>query len=251
MNEGNGREGLATEATFDSETSVELLAWIQDMEADGLMSPAPDTDGQIDHLLAMANEQASFTIENSVAATSIEAFLRGELDTSQLTEDQRVLVDDDLDLDLDIGAAAFPGLEQAGQAQVAGNGLYITNTGTDQQIAAAWDFLEFMNTVPAQVEYNLVGSFSPSVHSVVDDPELQEVWSTTLSGQWLAEAYRQVELADPDRPGPSIGPGSDLRQIIRSELDRLLFEDASPEDVSAAIQTQLGEALAIYEEQNF
>jgi sn-glycerol 3-phosphate transport system substrate-binding protein len=251
VNEGNGRDGLATEATFDSDTSVELLTWIQDMEADGLMTPQADVDGQIDHLLAMANELSSFTIENSVAATSIEAFLRGELDTSQLTEDQRVLVDEDLDLDLDIGAAAFPGIEQPGQAQVAGNGLYITNTGTDEQIAAAWDFLEFMNSVPAQVENNLVGSFIPSVPDVAFDPEVEQVWTSTLSGQWLALAYSQVEDTDPDQPGPSIGPGTDLRQILRSELDRLLFDGASPEDVSAAIQEQLQEALDVYEEQNF
>jgi sn-glycerol 3-phosphate transport system substrate-binding protein len=251
VNEGNGREGLATESTFDSEASVELLTWIQEMQTDGLMTPAPDVDGQIDHLLAVANERASFTIENSVAATSIEAFLRGELDTSQLTDDQRVLVDEDLDLSLDIGAAAFPGLEQPGQAQVAGNGLYITNTGTPEQIAGAWDFLEFMNTVPAQVENNLVGSFIPSVPATLDDPELADVWESTLSGQWLATAYAQVEATDPERPGPSVGPGTDLRQILRSELDRLLFEDATPEDVSAAIQEQLDEALATYEEQNF
>jgi sn-glycerol 3-phosphate transport system substrate-binding protein len=251
VNEGNGRDGLATEATFESDTSVELLTWIQDMQADGLMTPAPDVDGQIDHLLAVANERASFTIENSVAATSIEAFLRGELDTSQLTDDQRVLADDDLDLSLDIGAAPFPGIEQPGQAQVAGNGLYITNTGTAEQIAAGWDFLEFMNTVPAQVENNLVGSFVPSIPATLDDPELQEVWETTLSGQWLATAYEQVEATDPDEPGPSVGPGTDLRDILRTELDRLLFEGASPEDVAAAIQSQLDEALAVYEDQNF
>jgi len=251
VNEGNGREGLATASTFDSDASVEVLAWIQDMQADGLMTPAPDVDGQIDHLLAVATEQASFTIENSVAATSIEAFLRGELDTSQLTDDQRVLADDDLDLSLDIGAALFPGLEEAGQAQVAGNGLYITNTGTPEQIAGAWDFLEFMNAVPAQVENNLVGSFLPSIPATLDDPELAEVWDTTLSGQWLAQAYDQVAATDPERPGPSVGPGTDLRQIIRDELDRLLFEDATPEDASAAIQEQLDEALSVYEEQNF
>ena len=251
VDEGNGRDGLATESTFDSEVSVELLAWIQDMQSDGLMTPAPDVDGQIDHLLAVANERASFTIENSVAATSIEAFLRGELDTSQLTDDQRVLVDEDLDLSLDIGAAPFPGIEQPGQAQVAGNGLYITNTGTPEQIAGAWDFLEFMNTVPAQVENDLVGSFIPSVPATLDDPELADVWASTLSGQWLATAYGQVEATDPERPGPSVGPGTDLRQILRSELDRLLFEDATPAEVSAAIQEQLDEALAVYEEQNF
>lgn len=251
VNEGNGREGLATEATFDSEAAIELLDWIQGMEAAGLMSPEPDVDGQIDHLLAMANERASFTIENSVAATSIEAFLRGELDTSQLTEDQRVLVDDDLELSLDIGAAPFPGMEQAGQAQVAGNGLYITNTGSDEQIAASWDFLEFLNSVPAQVENNLVGSFIPSVPDVAFVPEVQQIWTTTLSGQWLALSYEQVEATDPDRPGPSVGPGADLRQIIRSELDRLLFEGASPEDVSAAIDRRLQEALEVYEDQSF
>jgi sn-glycerol 3-phosphate transport system substrate-binding protein len=251
VNEGNGRDGLATESTIGSDAFIELLTWMQDMQADGLMAPSADTDGQIDHLLAAANQRASFTIESVVAATSIEAFLRGELDASDLTADQRVLASDDLDLSLDIGAAPFPGLEEAGQAQVAGSAFYITNTGPPEVIAGAWDFLQFMNSVPAQVENDLVGSFLPSVPAALEDPELQEVWADTLSGQWLAIAYDQVEGADPGFPGPSMGPYTEFRQILREEVDRLLFEDATPEDVSATVQERLDEALTTYEEQNF
>jgi sn-glycerol 3-phosphate transport system substrate-binding protein len=252
VNNDNGRTGLATDATLgENEDFIEILTWLQDMNDDGLMLPFPQVESNIDHYLALAQQNGSMGIETSAAATTIEAFLAGNLDAANLTEDQRVLLSDDLDLDLDIGAGLLPGLEAPGKVQVAGGAYFMTNTGTPEQIAASWDFLQYVNSVDAQVTNNLVTSYLPTTEEASQAPEITDVWETTLSGGMLATSYEQLSGVDPDFPGPVMGPYTEERAIMREGLEALILEGASPEDVAADMQAQLTEALAAYEEQNF
>ena len=251
INEDNGRGGLATEATLDNDVFIGLLTWLQEMNDDGLMTPVPNTEGNIDHYLALAQQNGSMGVETSTAATTIESFLKGELDPSQLSPDGRVVETDDLDLNLDIGAAPYPGIEEAGRVQVSGGAYELTNTGTPEQIAAGWDFITYLNTVPPQVVNNLVGSYIPTLPAAAGDAELLDTWETTLSGAMLATSSEQLGETDPNFPGPTMGPFTDERDILRTGLEDLLIAGTSPEDVAAAMQEQLTQALADYEEQNF
>lgn len=251
VNEDNGRSALATEATLESDAFIEILTWLQEMNDDGLMLTFPNTEGQINHYLALAQQNGSMGMETSAASTTIESFLKGELDPSQLSEDQRVLLSDDLELTLDIGAAPYPGVEEPGRVQVGGGGYYLTNTGTPEEIAAGWDFISYMNGVEAQVVNNLVGSYIPTLQEAAEDPELLETWETTLSGGFLATSAAQLAEIDPDFPGPSMGPFTDERTILTEGLEALLLNGESPEDVAADVQQRLTEALEAYEEQNF
>jgi sn-glycerol 3-phosphate transport system substrate-binding protein len=251
VDEENGRAGVATEATLDDGAFLDLLTWVDDMNQAGLLEPVVQTDGQLDQFLALAQQNSSMLIESSAAATAIEAFLRGDLAAEDLTDDDRVILSDDLELDVDVRSTPLPGIEQPGQVQVGGAAFYVTTTGTPAQQAGAWDFLEFLNTVPSQVTNNLTGSYLPSRVSSAEDPQLQETWETTLSGGFLAQSYEQLLEVDPDFPGPVIGPYTDMREIIRAGLEALVLEGATPEDVAADIQAQVTEALATYEEQSF
>jgi sn-glycerol 3-phosphate transport system substrate-binding protein len=241
----NGRSGTPTEATLDTPEALELFTWIDQMEEDGLLLPVPATDGQLDQYLAMADESGSMLIETSTAATSVEAFLQGELDPSQISDD-RVVVEglDDLDLGLDVSVAPLPGIELPGRSQV-GGGAYFLVDGEDAQVAAGWDFLEHLNTVPAQVEMNLQGSYLPSLRGVAGEPELAEVWTSTLSGRWLSTAYTQLtDGVLPDFPGPSIGPYDEFRAAVSTALDAMVIDDSlTPEQALAQAQEQVTEAL--------
>jgi sn-glycerol 3-phosphate transport system substrate-binding protein len=257
VNEDNGRGGTtATEAAWNEPGTVEILEQLQQMNDDGLMNAIANVPGNIDQFLAMANPDASqrgsMLLETSNAATSIEAFLKGELDASSLSEDQRVLVDEDRDIDLDIDAAPWSGLEEAGRVQAGGWGFFMTNQGTPEEQAAAWDFSKFVNTVPAQQILNLVGGMDPFLISAAEDPEIQEVWETTLSGQWLAISYQQmIDGIDPAFPGPLVGPYSDMRVIERALMEDVVLDGADPQEALDAATEDLTDVLQRYEEENF
>lgn len=246
----NGREAPATESVLNSEGALELFQWLKDMNDDGLMLPVTDVPGQIDQYLALANEQASFGVEASSAATSVEAFLKGQLSAGDLT-DGRVNADVDLS-GLNIAANQFPGMEEPGHIQVGGGVYYMMSTTAPEVQAAAWDYMKWVNSVDMQVVNNLVGGNDPVLLSVADVPEVQRTWEDTLSGQWLAISFEQQQNGiDPEFPGPLVGPYTEMRTAVRQAVEDMLLNDAAPEDVLARAEEEITQAIQDYQEENF
>lgn len=244
----NGRgDGQTTAAAFDTQTTVDLYTWFQEMEADGLLTLLTDVPGEVGQYRSMAQQEASMTIETSTAATSIESFLAGDTRIAALAGETTV----DTSV-LDIGAGQVPGIEQPGRLQMGGGAWYLTNTGPPEVQAAAWDFLKFFNSEPSQVTWNLKGSYLPYRTTAVDSSALQERWTTTLAGRWLAIAYDELlNGIDPDFPGPLIGPYDDFRAALRKSVDEIAFAGTPPADaVSEAAETTTA-AIQRYNDENF
>lgn len=250
VNNDNGRGGGTTDAAaFDTDTTRELYTWIDQMSADGLLEVLPNTSGQINHYLGMANQTSSITIETSTAATSVEAFLGGNLDTSAVPGVDSSAVDLNA---LDFGAAEVPGLREPGKLSMGGGAWYMTNTGPPEVQAAAWDFIKFFNTVDSQVQWNIDGSYLPYRMSAVEDPRLKAKWTDTLSGRWLAIAYDELlNGIDPAFPGPLMGPYDQFRQSIRGSIDAMIFKDTPPDAAIRTASDETTKALGQYQEGGF
>jgi sn-glycerol 3-phosphate transport system substrate-binding protein len=248
----NGRgTGDTTEAAFDTDTTVQLYTWFQQMQKDGLLTIVPDTPGQVDQYFGIARQTASMTIETSTAATTIEKFLGG--DTSAAASSPTSVDTSNVDLTaLDIGAGEVPGIQEPGRLQMGGGAWYMTNTGTPEQQAAAWDFMKFFNSQPSQVTWNLRGGYLPYRTTAVDDPAVQDRWTNTLAGRWLAIAYDELlNGVDPNFPGPLIGPYDEFRAAIRKSVEQLAFDDGDPATVVTQASDETTDALQRYQDENF
>lgn len=243
----NGRGGgETTEALLDGDDVAALLQWIRDMQDDGLLEVVPLIDGQVAHYLAMASQSSSMTIETSTAATSIEAFLGGDLDVDDVTGAPGDVPDVDVQ-GLDIGAGPIPGINEPGRLQMGGGAWYITNTTSPEVQAAAWDFISWFNEVPQQVTWTLEGSYLPFNMDAVDDPAVVAAWSDRPSGQWLAIAWQEVtEGLDPDFPGPLLGPYDEMRVAIRRAVDSVAFAGTDPATALAEADDLADEAIDEY-----
>jgi len=144
---------------------------------------------------AMATAHASMTIETSTAATTVEAFLKGTLDTGTVGGDLGTIDPSALVL----GASEVPGIEAPGRLQMGGGAWYITDAGSPEQQAAAWDFMKFFNSLESQVTWNIDGGYLPYRTSATKDPRVVADWTNTLSGQWLAIAYDRAGEPDSAR----------------------------------------------------
>jgi sn-glycerol 3-phosphate transport system substrate-binding protein len=248
VNNDNGRAGDgATAGDFDNETADEILTWLQQMKDDGLLNAVPGVEGQFEHYFAMGLGQSSMTFETSTAATTINAFLEGTLDPSQFDLD----LDELPPIDLDIGVAPYPGLTVTGKGQMGGGVWYIPNTNPDEVIAGAWDFIDWINQPEQQVRWNLDGSYLPFNTKALDDPALQDAWQNTRKGRWLAIAYDSMTNADPDFPGPLIGPYDRVREAIRSQLDEVILNGKDPADAATDANNAISDAIDSYNEENF
>ncbi len=251
VNNDNGRGTGKTDASaYDNPTTVGLYQWVREMIDEGLMEALPQTPGQVGQYLAMANQKASMTIETSTAATSVEAFLKGDLNTRGLPAD----VDPGaVDLQaLDIGAAKVPGIKEPGRLAMGGGAWYIANTNPPEVQAGAWDFMKYFNSLESQVTWNLVGSYLPYRMSAAKDARIVDNWTNTRAGRWLAIAYDELLTGvDPKFPGPLIGPYDQVRQAIRKSVDEVIFNNGQAQPTVTKASDDITALLQQYQKEGF
>lgn len=246
VNNGNGRDDTATESTFDNPATREVYEWIKGMVDDDLLAGFSATAGQINQYLAVAQQNSSMVIETSTAATAIKAVLGGVTydDADGLTVEN---IDPSV---IDVRAGPFPGLEEPSQVRVSGGAFMMTNTGTPEEQAAAWEFMRWMWEVPQQITWHLQGSYLPTTQVVANDPAVQEYWETDLAGKILKVSYDQLVQVDSSNQAPLIGPYSDYTEAIKTSLDRLVLEGASVDEVVTDADAEIQTALDDYIEAN-
>ena len=111
-----------------------------------------------------------------------------------------------------------PASTRPGRLQMGGGAWYITNTGTPEEQAAAWDFMKFFNSLesPGHLEHRRrlpALPHQPPPRTRGSWPN----WTNTLSGRWLAIAYDELlNGVDPNFPGPLMGPYDQFRKAIRA-----------------------------------
>jgi sn-glycerol 3-phosphate transport system substrate-binding protein len=251
VNNDNGRgPGQTTGQAFDNDQAREIYTWIRDMNRDGLLTAVPNTDGNIDDYLAMAQQKTSMIIESSVAATSIKAFLKGDLDPSTLQGGGGAAPSDPNALD--IGAALFPGVSEPGKVRLGGSGWYLTNTTKPEVQAAAWDFMKWWNETDQQIRWNLEGSYLPFRTSAAKDPRVTADWTSDISGRWLAISYSQlVNGINPDFPGAQFGPFDKYTSATSSSIESMIFGGTDPAAAVTDAATKTTDAITQYNKDNF
>ncbi len=249
VNEDNGRSGkLATESEFDNPTTRSILEELKAAKAEGLLDVVPGTEGQADHLLAMATRASSMVVESSAATSTVAGVIEGTVKAEDLKEEFGIDVPAGLQLDLDLGVGPYPGVEEAGRGQVGGMTWYMTNTVSDVEQSAAWDFMKFLNSKESQVRWGVEGAVSPVLKSAAEDPAMQAAWTSSLAGRWGKIAFDVLAGIPTDFPGPVIGPYDEVRRAIERCLDRVLLND---EPVGPAVEeadATITAALQAYKE---
>lgn len=247
VNNNNGRDALATEATFDNPDTLAVYEWLAEMNELGLLNAVPGTEGQVDHYFAMALEQASITIETSTAISTINAVLEGTLDPAEVGLDADSLPA----IDINVDVAPYPGLTGPGQVQAGGGAIYIPNTNPPEVIAAAWDFLKWLNTPEIQAKWMIGATYIAWNTAAASEQSLIDWETTTRPGGWLTVAVDEIDNLDPNFPGPLIGPYTDTREAIRQSLDELLLAGKSPAEAISSANDAISSALQRYDEENF
>jgi sn-glycerol 3-phosphate transport system substrate-binding protein len=244
VNQNDGRDGLATEATFASAEGEEVMQRLAQMNEEGLLNAFADTEGGIDHYLALITQESSMLLETSTASTTIRDALQGTISAEQAgaefdasSFDRSVLVP---------GTGAFPGIEQAGRVFPSGGAFYLLNTSEPAEQAASWAFMEFMLRPENAKQWHLNGGYLPVVKAVEQEPEIQAFWEDDLAGVLLQPAVEQLSDADPDQTGPLIGPYADESDAIEAAMEGILFNG---QDVASALedaQDEVTESLGRY-----
>ena len=90
------------------------------------------------------------------------------------------------------------------------------------------------------------GGYLPVVKAVNEDPEVQAFWENDLAGVLLQPAVEQLGDADPDQPGPLIGPYPDEADAVETAMEAILLEGADIPSTLADAQDTVTESLQRY-----
>jgi sn-glycerol 3-phosphate transport system substrate-binding protein len=250
-NDNGHGSGQTTKATFDTDVTRKIFTWVQAMIRDGLLNPKPDTPGQFDHFVAMAQTTASITVETSTAAPTIAAFLSGDtaVGTDVGTGASTTLTK------ADVGVGPVFGVNGAGKAQIGGNAFYIVDRSKAlkksmaAEQSASWDFLKWWNQPDQQRDWHIQGGYLPFLSSAAQLPEVQAFWTDDTAGKILKVAWDELSKGmDPTFAGPHIGPFAQTREVLRASLDSVAFAKGEPGAAVTDAVPQVDAALKAYNE---
>lgn len=244
VNEDNGRAALATESEFDNEVTAEVVEWMDQMQADGLLKAYPYSS-DITQFLALGNGTASILIDGSRAITTVDAVVSGAENEPPEGVDVGDLDQEEL-AGLDVAVAAVPGVEEPGQGAVWGSAAFLVAGSDDASVAGGWDFLQYFNSTPVQTQWLLDGSYLPVTQAVQDAPEVQAYFTDNRAGSWLSTVNDQLLSIDPEFPGPAIGPYNEFRAGLHAMLDDVVLGSVTPADGIAEMDTAFQDELEGY-----
>ncbi len=246
VNENNGRAALATESEFGGDLSLEVLTWLDDMEADGLLKAYP-YNSDISHFLAMAGGSASILIDGSRAITTVDAVVSSSIDPAEVegVEGVEGLETEELK-GLDISVAEVPGIDEPGKGAVWGSAAFLVAGEDDARVAGAWDFIKFFNAPAQQTQWTLKGSYLPVTKAVQDSPEITAYFQSSNAGKWLGVVNGQLLNLDTDFASPAIGPYNEFRAGEHSMLDDVVLGSADPSEALEEFNSKFQDDLTRY-----
>ncbi len=227
VNNGNGRDGRATEAIFASEEGKRIIQWWAEMVEDGLAWNA-GRSGQ-DGMLKLASQEAAMAME-STAALSIAVVL-----VAGLGEDPQR-----------IGTGPLPAPEGDGGIVLGGASLWILSDRPEQEQRGAWEFLKFAASPAQQARWHAETGYFPSRLSAYDlGPALER----RQEFPQFETAIDQLQQSPNNRAtqGALLGPFNRVRDRVVRAFEQALAGGIEP---GAALEAAALEATGDIEEYN-
>lgn len=230
VDNGNGREGRATETVFNDELGLEIFTVLNDLVQDDLAETNP-TEGsdRNNNLFGVGNGQWGMTFDSSGSIGPSMAVLRsGQMEN----------VDPDV--------APLPGLAEGGGVPLGGGGLFISSDDPARQ-AAAWEFTQFLTSPETQATWAGGTGFIPVRESALEEQAYQDALAEMPQ---LRVAYDQVLAGEVNEAsaGPVIGEYRDLRRIVEQTLSSMFRGELTPEEAVEQAADQIDDSIQTYNE---
>jgi len=226
VDNNNGRDALATKATFNSPEGVAVLEWWKAMSDEGLMG---------NYGRKNADVRTAFYAEQTAMFIDSTAVLRGAVDT--------------IGGKFEMGTAFLPRPnEEAYQTSgtvIGGGSLWIINNRPQEEQDCGWEFIKFQASPKEQAYWHTMSGYFPIVKAAYDEP---------LATEWRAQypqfatAVDQLHEAPNNRVtnGGLIGVFPSARQLIETAIEEVLAGKATPQEALDNAATAVTQAIEEY-----
>ncbi|MFH5186544.1 ABC transporter substrate-binding protein [Paenibacillus sp. TAB 01] len=224
LNNGNGRNGLATESMVNSEAAVKTLAWWKQMVDDKTMlNLGRKTD---DTKKAFLAGQIGMTLDSTGS-------LRGYVDGAQGK--------------FQVGTAYLPKPADAkdGGVIVGGASLYILNNRSEEEQKGAWEFIKFLTEPKQQAYWHVNTGYFPITKKAYDE---QTVKDNLAKYPQLKTAVDQLHAtkASTATQGAVMGVFPEARQLTEGAIEEVLNGKKQPKEALDAAAKEITSKIVQY-----
>ena len=226
VNNGNGRDKTATEATFNSPEGVKVLEWWKSMYDEGIMGNYGRTT--VDTRNAFLAGQTAMIIEST-------ATLRGLIDGSKGK------------FELGTGFLPRPNEEayQKAGTIIGGASNWIINNRPPAEQACAWEFVKFLSAAPQQAYWHTASGYYPIRKSAYNE-QVDKDWVAKYPQFKTAED--QLHMAPNNRitQGGLIGVFPTARQTVETSIEEVIAGKSTPKDALDKAAASVTKAIQDY-----
>ncbi|MBK5221782.1 MAG: ABC transporter substrate-binding protein [Acidimicrobiia bacterium] len=223
----NGRGERATEVLLDTDLGHEIFEWLGTMVSDGLATNVGNGENA-EHLIALATGQAAMTLHTSAALRSV-----------------KIAAVDFPDVEVAVGPMpSFGDIE--GGTLVGGAALWIDGDTSDEERAASWDFIAWLNEPEQQAEWHAATGYIPIRRSAIVLPEVADLWAAEPE---FRVAYDQLVAGEENigSAGPVIGNHAQVRlDAIVPAFERMWIQGQAPDEALAEAKADADQIIADY-----
>jgi len=229
VNNGNGREGRATEVVFNGAAGQAFFRSWHDMIKEGSAISVGRNPTQADSLLAMGTGRATMSLSSSGALRSVVDVLeRGEMDVEP-------------------GVAAAPGVPGGtGLPGMSGRSLWILTGRPEAEQEAAWKFVKWLMEPEQQAEWFAGSGYLPARLSAYDLPAAQSAIAEYPLFRIPIDLFLEAPTTLASL-GPLLGPFRDVREAVTSAWEETVVGSKDPVE---ALDDAAAEANDIIESYN-
>jgi sn-glycerol 3-phosphate transport system substrate-binding protein len=222
----NGRDGVATKATFNSPEGVAILDWWKKMYDDGVL--ANYGRKTVDTRNAFIAGQTAMFIDST-------AVLRGVMDA---TKDK-----------FELGTAYLPRPNEDAYTKfgtvIGGGSLWIINSRPQPEQDCAWDFIKFQTSPPEQAYWQTMSGYFP-IRKAAYNEQLAIDWTSKYPQ--FKTAVDQLHMAPNNRVtnGGLIGVFPTARQTIEGAIEEILAGQSTPQEALDKAADTVTQAIQEY-----
>jgi sn-glycerol 3-phosphate transport system substrate-binding protein len=209
VDNNNGRDALATKATFNSPEGVKILDWWKSMYDQGI-------EGNFGR--QTVDTRNAFLAGKTAMIIDSTAVLRGVMDGAQGK--------------FEVGTGYLPrpnedAYKTAGTI-IGGGSLWIINNRPQAEQDCAWQFIKFVTTPKEQAYWQTMSGYFPSRKSAYTDPQAV-AWMDKYPQ--FKTAIDQLHLAPNNRitQGGLIGVFPSARQTVETAIEEVLAGKGTPQ----------------------
>jgi sn-glycerol 3-phosphate transport system substrate-binding protein len=211
VNNGNGRTARATKAVFDGATARTIWSDLDRLvrSGDATTNPSTGTD-EFDNLLGIGSGKYGMTIDSSADLGTVTSLLHSYPNVT-------------------LGIGPFPVLSSSikGGVEPGGSALYICDKAPKAQQAAAWRFIEFLDSTQSQATWAAGTGYVPIRRSATATATIKNLWATTPG---FKVAYQQLVSGATTNAtaGAVIGPFPEVRTDVLNAEESMYQQGVSP-----------------------